>query len=84
MLCEFAIKELDNIVEDKHNEAEIKAGLEKLCSFLPSKYADKCDTFVDTYTDMLIDLIAKDLSPEEVRIINLMWTFMFSFVYLYV
>jgi len=66
MLCEFAIKELDNIVEDKHNEAEIKKGLEKLCSFLPSKYAAKCDNFVDTYTDMIIDLIAKDLSPDEI------------------
>ena len=80
MLCEFAIKELDNIVEDKHNEEEIKQGLEKLCSFLPSKYAAKCDTFVDTYTDMIIDLIAKDLSPDEVRIQNFIWKFMFSLI----
>ena len=67
MLCEFALTQLDKIVEDKHNEAEIKKGLEKICSYLPSKYADKCDAFVDTYTEMIIDLIAQDLSPDEVR-----------------
>ena len=67
MMCKFFMKELDNIVEDKHNEAEIKKGLETLCSYLPGKYKDKCVAFVDTYTDMIIDLIAQDLSPEEVR-----------------
>ena len=68
-MCKFLIKELDNIVEDKHNEAEIKKGLETLCSYLPGKYKDKCVAFVDTYTDMIIDLIAQDLSPEEVRLL---------------
>ena len=69
VMCKFLIKELDNIVEDKHNEAEIKKGLETLCSYLPGKYKDKCVAFVDTYTDMIIDLIAQDLSPEEVRLL---------------
>ena len=65
-MCKFLIKELDNIIEDKHNEAEIKKALEKLCTYLPNKYEAKCTAFVDTYADMIINLIAQDLSPEEV------------------
>ena len=68
VMCKFVIKELDSMIEDKHNEAEIKKALETLCSYLPNKYADKCVTFVDTYADMIINLIAQDLSPEEVTI----------------
>ena len=68
VMCKFLIKELDNIVEDKHNEDQIKKGLETLCKYLPNQYADKCVAFVDTYTEMIINLIAQDLSPEEVHI----------------
>ena len=64
--CKLAITELDNMLEDKHNEAEIKEALEKLCSYLPSNYADQCKAIVDTYTDIIIDMIAKDATPDEV------------------
>ena len=64
--CKLAITELDNMLEDKHNEEEIKEALEKLCGYLPSNYADQCKTLVDTYTDIIIDMIAKDATPDEV------------------
>ena len=67
MLCEFAIKELDNILEDKHNEEEIRRALEKVCSWFPTKYVDKCDAFVETYTEIIVNLITQDLTPEEVQ-----------------
>ena len=66
MFCKFAIGQLDKMIEDKHNEEEIKEGLEKLCSYLPKNYADQCKAFVDTYTDIIIDMITKDATPEEV------------------
>ena len=64
--CKLAITELDNMLEDKHNEAEIKEALEKLCGYLPSNYAKQCKTLVDTYTDIIIDMITKDATPDEV------------------
>ena len=64
--CKLAITELDNMLEDKHNEAEIKEALENLCGYLPSNYAKQCKTLVDTYTDIIIDMITKDATPDEV------------------
>ena len=68
MLCEFAITQLDKLLENKQSEAEIRKALETLCSYLPSKYEGQCDTLVETYTEMIIDLITKDLTPDEVRV----------------
>merc|ERR1712038_684451 len=66
MFCKFAIGELDKMIEDKHNEEEIKQALDKLCDYLPKNYADQCKSFVDTYTDIIIDMITKDATPEEI------------------
>ena len=66
MFCKFAIGQVDKMLEDKHNEQEVKEALESLCSYLPKNYADQCKTFVDTYTDIIIDMIVKDATPEEV------------------
>ena len=64
--CKLAIREVDSMLEDKNNEAEIKEALEQLCGYLPSNYADQCKTLVETYTDILIEMITKDATPEEV------------------
>jgi len=66
ILCEYVITTLDSMLEDKTNEAEIKASLEKLCSLLPSSVEKQCDTFVETYTDIIIDMLTKDVSPEMI------------------
>jgi len=66
VLCEYIITTLDTMVEDKTNKDEIKKSLEKLCSLLPSSVEDQCDTFVETYTDLIIDMLTKDVSPEMI------------------
>ena len=70
MFCKFAIGEVDKMLEDKHNEEEVKQALDKLCNALPRNYADQCKTFVDTYTDIIIDMITKDATPEQVDILE--------------
>ena len=65
-LCKLAVTEFYNMLEDKHNEEEIKEALENLCGYLPSNYAKQCKTLVDTYTDIIIDMITKDATPDEV------------------
>jgi len=66
VLCEYIITTLDSMLEDKTNKDEIKASLEKLCSLLPSSVESQCDTFVETYTDLIIDMLTKDVSPEMI------------------
>jgi len=66
VLCEYVITTLDSMLEDKSNEAQIKAALESLCSILPSSVEKQCDTFVETYTDLIIDMLTKDVSPEMI------------------
>jgi len=66
VLCEYIITTLDTMIEDKTNKDEIKKSLEKLCSLLPSSVEDQCDTFVETYTDLIIDMLTKDVSPEMI------------------
>ena len=66
VLCEYIITTLDTMLEDKTNKDEIKETLEKLCSVLPSSVKDQCDTFVETYTDLIIDMLTKDVSPEMI------------------
>ena len=76
------------MLEDKNNEAQIKEALEKLCDYLPSNYADQCKTVVETYTDIIIEMITKDATPDEVIIIlfliiyNAVFISLYSFQYL--
>ena len=65
-ICEFAITKLDEMLEDKKNEQEIKDALDSLCSYLPNSIAGECKTFVDTYTDMIIEMLTNDVTPKEV------------------
>ena len=65
-ICEFAITKLDEMLEDKKNEQEIKDALDSLCSYLPNSIASECKTFVDTYTDMIIEMLTNDVTPKEV------------------
>ena len=66
VLCKYVISTLDGMLEDKANEKEIEEALESLCSFLPSSMRKQCDTFVETYTTLIIDLLTKDVSPEMI------------------
>merc|ERR1712179_782649 len=66
VLCEYVVTTLDNMVTDKTNEQEIKDALEVLCSYLPGSVTKQCDSFVETYTDMIIDMLTKDVTPEMI------------------
>jgi len=66
VLCEYVITTIDSMLEDKANEAQIKAALESVCSILPKSIEAQCDNFVETYTDIIIDMLTKDVTPEMV------------------
>lgn len=66
VLCEYVIDTVDKMLADKANEKQIEAALESVCSFLPSSLTKQCNTFVDAYTEIIIDMLTKDVSPEMV------------------
>jgi len=66
ILCEYVVTTLDGMLTDKTNEAQIKAALESLCSILPKSIEAQCDNFVETYTDIIIDMLTKDVTPEMI------------------
>merc|ERR1712080_511806 len=60
------IGELDSLVQDKNNEKKIKEALETVCHILPRPMRTECNHIVETYTDMIIDMMTKDFTPDMV------------------
>ncbi len=71
--CEYVIRKLDEMIEDKHNEEEIREGLEKICGFLPRQWRTTCKKYIDQYTDEIIDAFARGLTPQEVIVFSLLF-----------
>jgi len=66
VICEYTVSYLDKMLEDKNNEEEIREALEAVCDYMPSSVKQQCDRFVDSYTDMIIQLLTGDVTPKEV------------------
>ena len=37
----------------------VQAALDAMCSYMPKSISAQCTTFVDTYTEMIIDMLTK-------------------------
>lgn len=62
-LCKYFIQILQREIEDPTVEADVKSALEKVCKLVPRSDVDKCNKFVEQYSDVLIDLLAKETDP---------------------
>ena len=58
MLCEYAISEVDKLIEDKKNEDEIKSVLDKICYELRfvNQGRTNCSWTVPTYGLAVIEI----------------------------
>jgi len=65
-ICKMMIGELDSLIQDKNNEKMIKEALETVCHILPRPMRTECNHIVETYTDMIIDMMTKDFTPDMV------------------
>merc|ERR1712080_474290 len=65
-ICKMMIGEMDSLVQDKNNEKKIKEALETVCHILPRPMRTECNHIVETYTDMIIDIMTKDFTPDMV------------------
>lgn len=65
-VCETLIGYLDAILEENSTVVDIEKALEKVCNFLPDAYRQECDTIVEQYGPMLVQLIAQYADPNEI------------------
>ncbi len=65
-LCEYAIGEVDKLLEDKTNEKEIKSVLDRICYELSTPIQKECVNMVNQYTDEIIQMFVKGFTPKQV------------------
>ncbi|KAH9498380.1 hypothetical protein Btru_008134, partial [Bulinus truncatus] len=64
-LCEFIMQQLEGMISKNASEQQIEQALEKVCSLLPSTVRAECDSYVKTYTPILVHLLVK-MSPDQI------------------
>ncbi|GFW97437.1 hypothetical protein TNCV_4991141 [Trichonephila clavipes] len=65
-LCKELVTKLEDMIKDKSTEEEIKTALDKVCSYLPSSMSNKCQNFVNQYTDLLVEILSQEINPDLV------------------
>ncbi|CAF4224289.1 unnamed protein product, partial [Adineta steineri] len=65
-LCKYVVSYIDAVIQNNKSEAAIEAALEKVCGILPAPIKAPCITFVDAYGPILVQLIEKYATPEQV------------------
>ncbi|XP_022910966.2 prosaposin [Onthophagus taurus] len=66
VICEFAMSKLQNLLQNKTTEQEIEDAVLKLCDDLPKSVRGECKKFVNTYADLVIQLLIGTLKPDEI------------------
>ncbi|KAJ3431247.1 saposin-related [Anaeramoeba flamelloides] len=62
--CSHSIRAIEEFLFSEYSEEEILQFGENLCDYLPPKYVDKCQIFVDKYGDELIQMITEHKCPK--------------------
>lgn len=65
-LCKEVVQMVENQLKDKRTEDEIRNALDKVCSYLPSSVATRCQNFVNTYAELLISILIQEMDPSLV------------------
>nr|XP_061794272.1 prosaposin-like isoform X2 [Nerophis lumbriciformis] len=65
-ICEFVMKELEDMLQDHKTEEEVIEAVEKVCSFLPKTLTDQCKDLVETYGQAIIELLVQEAEPKTI------------------
>lgn len=65
-ICEYVMKEIENLIQDQTSEAEIVQAVEKVCNILPSTLTAQCKDLIATYGQAIIDLLVQEADPKTV------------------
>lgn len=47
-------------------QAEVEAALEKVCNIIPEAYRQQCDSLVQQYGPLIVQLLKAELDPDKV------------------
>jgi len=64
-VCRDALEVLENIIKENRTKEIIKEGLDRLCTVVPSSISQKCDSFVEFYGSLVINMLLNDIAPEK-------------------
>ncbi|KAL3318385.1 hypothetical protein Ciccas_002954 [Cichlidogyrus casuarinus] len=65
-LCKLVIQYLYSKVNSSDSRETIKVELESVCSYLPEMFQTDCKIFVDQYSDVIVEMVMKEYTPEQV------------------
>lgn len=65
-ICEFTMKRLESMLEDKATEEEVIQAVEKVCTLLPSTLSSQCKDLIDTYGQAIIELLVQQADPKSI------------------
>lgn len=63
-ICQLVVQNVEKFLDSNRSRAHIKEALDKVCDLLPSKYAKKCEDFVNQYADLLISIMEAEGDPR--------------------
>jgi len=58
-ICHASTQALAKILEDPDNDRSIENIIEKICTKIPAKYYERCNTLVESYGQSMINIITK-------------------------
>ncbi|XP_041363573.1 prosaposin-like [Gigantopelta aegis] len=65
-LCEFVLKEIDEMIGSNRSEAAVEAALDQVCDILPQTISQECKDFIATYGRAIIQLLVQELDPKKI------------------
>jgi len=68
VLCDLIMMEVEKALKDERTQAVIKSVLDSVCTRLPSRLTNECESFVASWEPKIIQLIENELSPGDVCI----------------
>jgi saposin len=64
--CEIVMQYIEKAIGKKNSREHIENVIHSMCNHLPKSFAKDCNNFVDEYGDVLITILADEISPKEI------------------
>ncbi|KAK6187954.1 hypothetical protein SNE40_005870 [Patella caerulea] len=72
VICEFVLKEIDQILGQNRSKAQVTKALDDVCGLLPTTIRQECVAFVNQYAKVVIELLVQEVDPKVIcRLIGL-------------
>ncbi|XP_074025323.1 uncharacterized protein isoform X2 [Leptinotarsa decemlineata] len=66
VICQFVMKEIEEKLKDKKTDDDIENIVKNICKIMPSTIKTECNSLVDEYGDLIIQLLISSLEPKEI------------------